>query len=208
MGRLFRILLEVKDKRALGVWNASIEGDKGSAERHYCGTPLRVSDEQWLGLVYPFASVIDTDLPKAPSSVHLLLRDNASWVEPQIGPNDSCFDGYPELSIQDCSTLAQPSRDRGTGLQYPAPHRFIRVVEPWFGQQFLDIAVAQGEAEIKPDRMLDDRAGSDAGGSRAEPCRHPIHTLVARELVSVTMRAGTLRGNRPPAKHWKYRQTP
>jgi hypothetical protein len=29
------------------------------------------------------------------------LRDKASWVEPQIGPNDDCFDGYPELSIED-----------------------------------------------------------------------------------------------------------
>ena len=32
---------------------------------------------------------------------HLLLRDKASWVEPQIGANDDCFDGYPELSIED-----------------------------------------------------------------------------------------------------------
>ena len=47
------------------------------------------------------ASAIDTELPKAPSSVHLLLRDKAGWVEPQIGPNDDCFDGYPELSIED-----------------------------------------------------------------------------------------------------------
>jgi hypothetical protein len=40
-------------------------------------------------------------LPKAPSSVHLLLLDKASWVEPQICPNDDRFDGYPELSIED-----------------------------------------------------------------------------------------------------------
>ena len=59
------------------------------------------SDEQWSELVHPFASAIDTELPKAPSSVHLLLRDKASWVAPQIGPNDDCFDGYPELSIED-----------------------------------------------------------------------------------------------------------
>ena len=49
----------------------------------------------------PFASVIDTELPKAHSSVHLLLRDKASWVEPQIDPNDDRFEGYPELSIED-----------------------------------------------------------------------------------------------------------
>jgi len=96
--------LKVKGKSALGVWNAPVDGHKGSADRHYCkrcGTPLWVSDEQWPELVHPFASAIDTELPKAPSSVHLLLRDKASWVEPQIGPNDDCFDGYPELSIED-----------------------------------------------------------------------------------------------------------
>ena len=92
--------LKVKGKRALGVWNAPIDGHKGSADRHYCkhcGTPLWVSDEQWSELVHPFASAIDTELAKAPSSVHLLLRDKASWVEPQIGLNDDCFDGYPRI---------------------------------------------------------------------------------------------------------------
>src|ERR1700731_543451 len=87
--------LKEKGKTALRVGNASIDGHKGSADRHYCkhcGTPLWVSDEQWPELVHPFASAIDTELPKAPSSVHLLLRDKASWVEPQIGPNDDCFD--------------------------------------------------------------------------------------------------------------------
>jgi len=61
------------------------------------GTPLWVSDDQWPELVHPFASAIDTDLPKAPRSVHMLLRDKASWVEPQIGPNDD----FPVLSIED-----------------------------------------------------------------------------------------------------------
>jgi hypothetical protein len=73
--------LKVKGKNALGVWNAPIDGHKGSADRHYCkrcGTPLWVSDEQWPELVHPFASAIDAELPKAPSSVHLLLRDKAS----------------------------------------------------------------------------------------------------------------------------------
>jgi hypothetical protein len=52
--------------------------------------------------------------------------------------------------------LAQLSCDRGTEFQHPAPHRFVGDVEPSFGQQFLDIAVAQGEAKIEPDRVLDD----------------------------------------------------
>src|ERR1700724_1388656 len=36
--------LKVKGKSALGVWNAPIDGHKGSADRHYCkhcGTPPR-----------------------------------------------------------------------------------------------------------------------------------------------------------------------
>jgi hypothetical protein len=54
------------------------------------------------------------------------------------------------------ATLSQPPSDRGTELQHPSPHRFIGDVEPSCGQQFLDIAVAQSEAEIEPDRVLDD----------------------------------------------------
>src|SRR5262249_7775634 len=57
--------LKVKGKSALGVWNAPIDGHKGSADRHYCkrcGTPLWVSDAQWPELVHPFASAIDTEL--------------------------------------------------------------------------------------------------------------------------------------------------
>jgi hypothetical protein len=54
------------------------------------------------------------------------------------------------------ATLAQPSRDRGAELQHPMPHRFVGDFEPAFSQQFLDVAVAQGEAEIQPNRVLDD----------------------------------------------------
>ena len=96
--------LEIRGKDAVGVWNAPIDGRAGSADRHYCtrcGTPLWVSDEAWPDLLHPFASAIDTELPKPPANVHLLLRDKADWVEPQIGPNDDCFDGYPELSIEE-----------------------------------------------------------------------------------------------------------
>ena len=78
--------LKVKGRGALGVWKAPIDGHKGSADRYYCkrcGTPLWVSDEQWPELVHPFASAIDTELPQAPSSVHLLLRERA-WCRSTI----------------------------------------------------------------------------------------------------------------------------
>ncbi|HEX3882871.1 MAG TPA: GFA family protein [Stellaceae bacterium] len=96
--------LKVKGKRAVRVWNAPIDGRKGSADRHFCakcGTPLWVSDKEWPELTHPFAQAIDTPLPVPPKSVHLLLRDKAEWVVPQIGPDDDRYDGYPELSIED-----------------------------------------------------------------------------------------------------------
>jgi hypothetical protein len=86
--------------------------------------------------VHPFASGIDTELPKAPSSVHLLLRDKASWVEPQIG------EGYPKLSIEDWH---KPSRTtggsngsiaRGLGTENTSfaivwPMRMARIEHAW-----------------------------------------------------------------------------
>jgi hypothetical protein len=40
-------------------------------------------------------------------------------------------------------------------FQHAAPHRFIGGVEPTLSEQFLHISVAQREAEIKPDRVLE-----------------------------------------------------
>src|SRR5271155_6196096 len=54
------------------------------------------------------------------------------------------------------AALPQLARDQRAEFQHPAPHRFTRDVEPTLGQQFLHVSVAQGEAEIKPDRVLDD----------------------------------------------------
>ena len=110
--------LKVKGKRALGVWNAPIEGHKGSADRHYCkrcGTPLWVSDEQWPELVHPFASAIDTELPKAPSTVHLLLRDKASWVEPLSS------DGVPFAALAKREGVSPSYFTRLVRLSYLAP---------------------------------------------------------------------------------------
>lgn len=96
--------LKIEGKHAVRVWHAMIDEAEGSAERHFCrrcGTPLWVSDAAWPELVHPFAQAIDTKLPVPPENVHLLLRDKADWVVPQVGPHDKCFDGYPEQSIED-----------------------------------------------------------------------------------------------------------
>jgi hypothetical protein len=94
----------VMGRRAVRRWHAPIDGHPGSAARHFCrhcGSALWVSDQNWPELIHPFASAIDTDLPKPPGSVHLLLRDKAPWVKPQICPGDECYEGYPALSIEE-----------------------------------------------------------------------------------------------------------
>lgn len=75
-----------------------------TGERHFCaacGSALWVFSPEYPSLVHPFASAIDSDLPQAPSLVHMMLSSKASWVEPQIGPDDRCFDEYPENALEE-----------------------------------------------------------------------------------------------------------
>ncbi len=102
--------LEVWGEKAIGIYRADIEDDEhghcktSSGERNFCtrcGSALWLFDPSWPDLVHPFASAIDTDLPVPASSVHLMLKYKASWVEPDIGNHDASFDLYPEQSIED-----------------------------------------------------------------------------------------------------------
>ena len=76
----------------------------GSCQRNFCkqcGTMLWVYDEGWPELMHPFASAVDTDLPKPLELVHLMLAFKPAWVTAQVGPNDQCFERYPVQSIED-----------------------------------------------------------------------------------------------------------
>lgn len=102
--------LQVSGEEKLGLYRAAIEDDEheacevSSGERRFCtacGSALWLYDPTWPDLVHPFASAIDSELPKPPSRVHLMLKYKASWVEPCIGEGDAVFDLYPEESIAD-----------------------------------------------------------------------------------------------------------
>ena len=102
--------LNIRGKRSLGVYRAEIEDDEhpnceiSTGERNFCkkcGSALWLYDPTWPELVHPFASAIDSDLPKPPEKVHLMLKYKANWVEPDIGKGDKVFDVYPEESIAD-----------------------------------------------------------------------------------------------------------
>ena len=54
----------------------------------HCGTALWAYDERWVGWFYPHASCIDTPLPVAPETTHIMLDSKAPWVEAEIKEND------------------------------------------------------------------------------------------------------------------------
>ncbi|MGK9065455.1 GFA family protein [Stutzerimonas chloritidismutans] len=99
--------LQVEGRDQLGIYRAKITDDAGKmqlsdGQRHFCkqcGSALWLWDPNWPELVHPHASAIDTDLPEPPESTHLMLGSKASWVTPQVGPDDRCFDGYPDESL-------------------------------------------------------------------------------------------------------------
>jgi hypothetical protein len=84
-----------------------------------------------------------------------LVIDGTPEIHPHTGDPDHHLVQMP--SVAGPRTMpAQPSSDRGAKLQHLTSYRFIGDVEPAFGEQFLHVAVAQGETEIEPDRVLDD----------------------------------------------------
>lgn len=105
--------LTVVGRRNLRVWQATIreEADDTAcpaqlspAQRHACArcaSALWLFDPRWPELLHPFASAIDSPLPVPPARVHLMLASKPDWVVPAVGPDDACFDIYPELSIEE-----------------------------------------------------------------------------------------------------------
>jgi hypothetical protein len=102
--------LKITGKRNLGVYRAEIEDDEHPArevstgERNFCkkcGSALWLYDPTWPELVHPFASAIDTELPRPPQRTHLMLKYKPSWIEPDIREGDLVFEVYPEESIAD-----------------------------------------------------------------------------------------------------------
>ena len=89
------------------VYQAVIrDGDGGERtsemERRFCGkcgSALWCWHPSWPELAHPFASAIDTPLPAPPEHVHLMLGSKCSWTEPEVGPSDKTFDGYPDESL-------------------------------------------------------------------------------------------------------------
>lgn len=100
--------LRVEGEEHIGVYRADIEdADTGEVRQsearrsfcRHCASTLWVWDPRWPELVHPFASAIDSELPKAPEHTHLMLAFKASWVPAHIEPGDRSFDHYPDESL-------------------------------------------------------------------------------------------------------------
>jgi hypothetical protein len=101
--------LEVEGEENLRVYNAKLydrEATEGvpisEVERNFCGScgsALWVYDPNWPELVHPFASAVDTRLPKPPERDHMMLDYAAPWCEVPSGPNERRFPEYPDESL-------------------------------------------------------------------------------------------------------------
>ena len=101
-GRADSLLVEGED--AISVYQATIGGSESPAERRFCGrcgSALWVWDPRWPELVHPFASAIDSPLPKAPERVHIMLASKPDWVPLDAGAEEACHDAYPTESLEE-----------------------------------------------------------------------------------------------------------
>ena len=53
--------------------------------------------------------------------------------------------------------MAKFSGEQRPEFQDPSPHRFIGDIQIALGEQIFDVAIAEGEADIEPNRVSDDR---------------------------------------------------
>lgn len=102
--------LKVSGRSNLVVYRAKLSPRARKASpgrRHFCrrcGSALWVYDPRWPDWVYPFASAIDTALPRPKERQHILLDSRASWVQVDKRATDRCFRAYPEEAIIDWHT--------------------------------------------------------------------------------------------------------
>jgi hypothetical protein len=77
---------------------------RSPAWRHFCkqcGSQLWLWDPRWPELIYPYASAIDTPLPKPPEVVEASLNSKAEWVDVPTGKGHVHCKTWPAESLRD-----------------------------------------------------------------------------------------------------------
>ena len=103
--------LDVDGDEHLSVYNAKLYDEGGpdevpisEVERNFCrfcGSFLWVYDPYWPDLVHPFASAIDTPLPRPPEHVRLMLDYAAPWCKIPTGESEKHFPVFPQESLEE-----------------------------------------------------------------------------------------------------------
>lgn len=101
--------LKVKGKKFISIYQARLQPNKkskskvSSGHRHFCSkcaSCLWISDREWPELIHPFASAIDTKLPKAEEQVEIMLDFAANWCVIPAGKHHEHFKKYTNFSIE------------------------------------------------------------------------------------------------------------
>lgn len=102
--------LKIKGRKFVSIYQARLTPHKkskskiSSGQRHFCkkcASCLWISDPSWPELIHPFASAIDTDLPKPPEQVYMMLDFAANWCDMEKDKKIVEFKRYPKLSIEE-----------------------------------------------------------------------------------------------------------
>ena len=103
--------LKVEGGENLSVYNARLYDEGGptevpisEVERNFCrlcGSFLWLHDPHWPDLVHPFASAVDTPLPRPPEHVRLMLDFAAPWCKIPTGESEKHFGLFPQESLEE-----------------------------------------------------------------------------------------------------------
>jgi hypothetical protein len=96
--------MKIKGEKYLSVYRVKMGGKRSPARRHFCskcGSALWVWDPRWPESIYPFASAIDTPLPRPPETQHIMLDYAAPWLEVPKNKRNLNFGAYPKEAILD-----------------------------------------------------------------------------------------------------------
>jgi len=116
-----------------------------------------------------------------------LVIDGAPEVHPPTRDPHNHLIKMPSVTRARASS-PQPLRHRRPELQDPAADCLIGNIEPTLGKEILNVAVAQGEAKIEPDRVLDNRRRKAVAAIGEQGhARMLSYPPFSRSPVSVTM---------------------
>ena len=90
--------LRVEGEDQVSVYRVRRDDAPSSTRRHFCGrcgSALWVSDPAWPDLVHPFASAIDTDLPRPPERVHIMSARRPPGSRWRPAPRTAVFPNIP-----------------------------------------------------------------------------------------------------------------